>query len=97
MIEIVFWLTAMTLLMDWFKFSLTVRLGRILDAEGDLLVADEAVDGGNTDHNRTGNIASHSLAGRDALKKDKRVAAEMAFHCAEKNVKRGCMVMDQGL
>jgi hypothetical protein len=43
--EIVFWLTAMKLLKGWFKFSLTVTLGRVLDAEGDLLVADEAVDG----------------------------------------------------
>src|SRR5271163_431439 len=84
MMEIVLWLTAMTLLKGWLKSSLR----RFSGAEGNLLVADEAVDGGDANYDRAGNIAGHRLARCDVLKERKGTAAQMVFHYTEKNVER---------
>src|ERR1700733_625993 len=97
MMEIVFWLTAMTLLKGWFKSSLMRVPGPLPWAKGKRLVADEAVDGGGSHQERASNVACHGLAGGDVLKKRKGTGAKMALHCIKNNVKRGCVAVDQRL
>jgi hypothetical protein len=46
-----------------------VSRNRFLGSEGDRLVAYEAVNGRNPNHNRTSNVTGHDFAGRDVLKK----------------------------
>ena len=87
----------MTLLKDWFKSSLTGLSKPLSWSKGKCSVTDEAVDGGGSDQERAGNIACHSLASGDLLKKSKRAGSKMTLHCIEKDVKRGCVVVNQRL
>src|ERR1700730_392918 len=66
-------------------------------AKGKRLVADEAVNGRDPGQDRAGNIAGQRLAGCALLKEGKRAAVQMTFHCAEDNVKRGCVVVNHQL
>src|SRR5580704_11323806 len=97
MMEMVFWLTAMTLLKGWFKSSLTGMSEPLLWAKGERPVTDEAVDGGGSHQERASDVACHRLACGDVLKKRKGAAAEMALHCSKNDVKRGCVAVNQRL
>jgi hypothetical protein len=95
MMEMVFWLTAMTLLKGCLKSSLKARLSHFPGSEGDLLVTDEAVDGGDANHKGADNMAGHSLAGRDVLKERKGGGRPDGVSGAEINVKRGSVGRDK--
>ena len=94
--EMVFWLTAMTLLKGWFKSSLMGVSGPLPWAKGKRLVADEAVDGGGPEIHRGGfrkitrgdghlggDVAPVIGLGDDLAVEDKIVAVEHVGDVAE--------------
>ena len=70
---------------------------RSIRFEGDLFVSDKAVDGRDSNHDRSRDIARHCIARRHALKKCQWLPADVVFHGPEKVVERASMIVKDRL
>ena len=85
--------------MDRKEYAGAVALGPSpsLCAEGDFFVPDETVESGDSDHNRSGNIACHCFAGGDVMQQTKWPSGEVCSHRVERSMKFAGMMMKNGL